>query len=114
MNDFWKTSQEGDEEEDDPYDDAEGDYDMDNADEMNAEADMAGELPSPNDDWNIQFDNLLAEVKLWWIQRLDTIVGEQIKPFWQILKDWFIKNNEASLYAKCTVTEKPLNLWDCN
>ena len=42
--------QEGEEDEDDPYDDADGDYDMDNADEMNAEADMAGELPSPNDD----------------------------------------------------------------
>ena len=45
-----KEGQEGEEEEDDPYDDADGDYDMDNADEMNAEADMAGELPSPNDD----------------------------------------------------------------
>ena len=43
--------QEGEEEDDDPYDDADGDYDMDNADEMNAEADMAGEAPSPNDDW---------------------------------------------------------------
>ena len=42
--------QEGEEEDDDPYDDADGDYDMDNADEMNAEADMAGEAPSPNDD----------------------------------------------------------------
>ena len=43
-------NEEGDEDDGDAYDDAENDYDMENADEMNAEADMAGEMPSPNDD----------------------------------------------------------------
>ena len=43
-------NEEGEEDDGDAYDDAENDYDMENADEMNAEADMAGEMPSPNDD----------------------------------------------------------------
>ena len=49
-------NEEGEEDDGDAYDDAENDYDMENADEMNAEADMAGEMPSPNDDQGFQHE----------------------------------------------------------